>query len=62
MQIDGHEVDEVVATLTEQVLQKGFRVVIGTLDKDFMQLISEVIQLVMPIPGVGRLSFYPLSD
>ncbi|KQK10839.1 uncharacterized protein LOC100839076 isoform X2 [Brachypodium distachyon] len=60
VQIDGHEADDVVATLTEQVLQKGFRVVIGSPDKDFKQLISEDVQLVMPIPEIGRWSFYTL--
>lgn len=60
MQVDGYEADDVVATLTEQVLQKGYRVVIGSPDKDFKQLISEDVQLVMPIPEIGRWSFYTL--
>jgi len=50
----------VVATLTEQVLQKGYRVVIASPDKDFKQLISDDVQLVMPIPEIGRWSFYTL--
>ncbi|KAG8054571.1 hypothetical protein GUJ93_ZPchr0001g30188 [Zizania palustris] len=60
VRVDGHEADDVVATLTEQVLQKGYRVVIGSPDKDFKQLISEEVQLVMPIPEIGRWSFYTL--
>ncbi|BAD82085.1 putative DNA polymerase I 3'-5' exo domain [Oryza sativa Japonica Group] len=60
VRVDGYEADDVVATLTEQVLQKGFRVVIGSPDKDFKQLISEDVQLVMPIPEIGRWSFYTL--
>ena len=60
MQVDGYEADDVVATLTEQVLQKGYRVVIASPDKDFKQLISEDVQLVMPIPEIGRWSFYTL--
>ncbi|KAF7031845.1 hypothetical protein CFC21_043107 [Triticum aestivum] len=60
VQVDGYEADDVVATLTEQVLQKGYRVVIASPDKDFKQLISEDVQLVMPIPEIGRWSFYTL--
>ncbi|KAK1687241.1 hypothetical protein QYE76_048089 [Lolium multiflorum] len=60
VQIDGYEADDVVATLTHQVLQKGYRVAIGSPDKDFKQLISEDVQLVMPIPEIGRWSFYTL--
>lgn len=61
MQVDGYEADDVVATLTQQVLQKGYRVVIGSPDKDFKQLISEDVQLVMPVPEIGRWSFYTLK-
>ncbi|KAL6614089.1 hypothetical protein ACP70R_036359 [Stipagrostis hirtigluma subsp. patula] len=60
VRVDGYEADDVVATLTEQVLQKGYRVVIASPDKDFKQLISEDVQLVMPIPEIGRWSFYTL--
>ncbi|XP_006645096.1 5'-3' exonuclease [Oryza brachyantha] len=60
VRVDGYEADDVVATLTEQVLQKDYRVVIGSPDKDFKQLISEDVQLVMPIPEIGRWSFYTL--
>ncbi|RYR55906.1 hypothetical protein Ahy_A05g021738 [Arachis hypogaea] len=37
--------DDVVATLAGQVLNKGFRVVIASPDKDFKQLISEDVQI-----------------
>ncbi|KAF0919294.1 hypothetical protein E2562_029149 [Oryza meyeriana var. granulata] len=60
VRVDGYEADDVVATLTEQALQKGFRVVIASPDKDFKQLISEDVQLAMPIPEIGRWSFYTL--
>ncbi|KAL1357859.1 hypothetical protein AAHE18_05G285100 [Arachis hypogaea] len=42
--------DDVVATLAGQVLNKGFRVVIASPDKDFKQLISEDVQIVMALP------------
>jgi len=60
VRVHGYEADDVVATLTEQVLQKGYRVVIASPDKDFKQLISDDVQLVMPIPEIGRWSFYTL--
>nr|XP_010907434.1 uncharacterized protein LOC105034106 [Elaeis guineensis] len=60
IKVNGYEADDIVATLTDQVLQKGFRVVIGSPDKDFKQLISEDVQMVMPMPEFGRWSFYTL--
>ncbi|XP_039812964.1 DNA polymerase I-like isoform X3 [Panicum virgatum] len=60
VRVHGYEADDVVATLTEQVLRKGYRVVIASPDKDFKQLISEDVQLVIPIPEIGRWSFYTL--
>ncbi|XP_061361856.1 uncharacterized protein LOC133305616 isoform X2 [Gastrolobium bilobum] len=60
IKVDGHEADDVVATLAGQVLNKGFRVVIASPDKDFKQLISEDVQIVMPLPELRRWSFYTL--
>ncbi|PWZ11745.1 DNA polymerase I, thermostable [Zea mays] len=63
VRVDGYEADDVVATLTEQVLQKGYRVFKASPDKDFKQLMSDDVQLaVMPIPEVGRWSFYTLRQ
>lgn len=61
VKVEGHEADDVVATLVEQVLQRGYRVVIASPDKDFKQLISEDVQIVMPMPELGRWSFYTLK-
>lgn len=61
VKIEGHEADDVVATLTGQVLQKGYRVVIASPDKDFKQLIAEDVQLVMPLEELNRWSFYTLK-
>ncbi|CAA3012932.1 DNA polymerase I-like isoform X1 [Olea europaea subsp. europaea] len=61
VKIEGHEADDVVATLIEQVLQRGYRVVIASPDKDFKQLISEDVQIVMPVPELDRWSFYTLK-
>lgn len=60
VKVDGHEADDVVATLVEQVLQRRVRVVVASPDKDFKQLISEDVQLVMPLPELNRWSFYTI--
>ncbi|GFP81355.1 5'-3' exonuclease [Phtheirospermum japonicum] len=61
VKIEGHEADDVVATLVHQVLPKGYRAVIASPDKDFKQLISEDVQIVAPIPELDRWSFYTLK-
>ncbi|XP_031247174.1 uncharacterized protein LOC116104878 [Pistacia vera] len=61
VKIEGHEADDVVATLVDQVLQRDYRVVIASPDKDFKQLISEDVQLVMPLKDLERWSFYTLK-
>ncbi|XXG63621.1 hypothetical protein AAC387_Pa05g1764 [Persea americana] len=62
IRIKGWEADDVVASLVDQVLKLGlgFRVVVGSPDKDFKQLISEDVQVVMPAPKLGRWSFYTM--
>ncbi|KAI3464408.1 hypothetical protein Pfo_021071 [Paulownia fortunei] len=61
VKIEGHEADDVVATLVHQVLLKGYRAVIASPDKDFKQLISEDVQIVIPVPELDRWSFYTLK-
>lgn len=61
LKVEGCEADDVVATLVGQVLPRGYRVVIASPDKDFKQLISEEVQIVMPMPEFGRWSFYTLK-
>lgn len=61
VKIEGHEADDVVATLVRQVLSKGYRAVIASPDKDFKQLISEDVQMVIPVPELDRWSFYTLK-
>ncbi|KAI5567624.1 hypothetical protein BDE02_13G103900 [Populus trichocarpa] len=61
VKIEGHEADDVVATLAGQVLQNGHNVVIASPDKDFKQLISEDVQIVLPIAELNRWSFYTLK-
>ncbi|KAL6007734.1 hypothetical protein ACLOJK_033235 [Asimina triloba] len=61
LKLKDYEADDVIATLVDQVLQRGYRAVIGSPDKDFKQLISEDVQIVMPMPEFGRWSFYTLK-
>lgn len=61
IKIKGHEADDVVATLVGQVLQRGHKVVIASPDKDFKQLLSEDVQIVMPLIELERWSFYTLK-
>lgn len=62
MRVYGDEADDVVATLTEQVLRQGYKAVIASPDKDFKQLLSDDVQLVLPIKELGRWSFYTKED
>ncbi|KAH6826228.1 5'-3' exonuclease family protein [Perilla frutescens var. hirtella] len=61
VKIEGHEADDVVATLVHQALHKGYRAVIASPDKDFKQLISEDVQMVIPVQELDRWSFYTLK-
>ncbi|XP_006351158.1 5'-3' exonuclease [Solanum tuberosum] len=61
VKIESHEADDVIATLVEQVIQRGHRVVVASPDKDFKQLISDDVQIVMPVPEFNRWSFYTLK-
>lgn len=61
VKVNGYEADDIVATLADQALQRELRVVIASPDKDFKQLISEDVQIVMPMPEFGRWSFYTLK-
>ncbi|KAK9713754.1 hypothetical protein RND81_06G049600 [Saponaria officinalis] len=61
IKISGEEADDVVATLAKQILDRGKKVVIASPDKDFKQLISEDVQLVLPVPELERWSFYTLK-
>ncbi len=44
----GHEADDVIATLTRQAVDQGFDVVIITSDKDLLQLVSEHVSVLSP--------------
>jgi DNA polymerase-1 len=45
---EGIEAEELIAAMTAQACRAGWRVVIATSDKDFMQLVSEEVALLNP--------------
>ncbi|KAM1042923.1 hypothetical protein ACFX2A_035051 [Malus domestica] len=61
IKVEHHKTDDVIATVVGQVIQTGYRVVIASPDKDFKQLLSEDVQLVMPLDELERWSFYTLK-
>lgn len=56
--LEDAEADDVVASLTEQAVQKGMRVTIASPDKDFKQLLCENVQIVAPLADLKRWSFF----
>ena len=55
-----YEADDLIATYTEQILQKGAKVTIISGDKDLMQLVKPGVRLYDPM-NTGRTSVYFLS-
>ena len=45
LEVEGVEADDVIATMASQAVKDGFRVLIVTGDKDFMQLVNDDIEL-----------------
>lgn len=61
VKVEDYEADDVIATLTDQALESGYKVLIGSPDKDFKQLISNDVQMAMPVPELRRWCFYNLK-
>ncbi|BBN13323.1 hypothetical protein MPTK1_6g02570 [Marchantia polymorpha subsp. ruderalis] len=62
LKIEDAEADDVVATLMHQAVSKGMRVVVASPDMDFRQLLSEKVNMLLPLPEFGRWSFYTLEQ
>ncbi|KAL3700801.1 hypothetical protein R1sor_018823 [Riccia sorocarpa] len=62
LKIENAEADDVVATLMHQAVKKGMRVVVASPDMDFRQLLSEDVNMLIPLPVYGRWSFYTLEQ
>src|SRR5512139_2867317 len=48
VEVTGFEADDVIATLADQAIAAGFRVVVVTADKDMLQLVSDEVVVLNP--------------
>jgi DNA polymerase-1 len=48
LDVPGFEADDVIATLTRQATEQGFRVVVVSGDKDLLQLVNDQVQVLNP--------------
>lgn len=55
------EADDIIATLAKQAWRAGFQVVIASPDMDFQQLLTAEVHMLLPLPELGRWSFYTLD-
>lgn len=55
------EADDVIASLASQARREGFQVVIASPDMDFKQLLTPDVHMLLPVPELGRWSFYTLQ-
>lgn len=62
LKVEDAEADDVIATLTQQAVNKGVRVVVASPDMDYRQLLSSRVKMVLPLPEFGRWSFYTLQQ
>jgi len=53
--VEGYEADDVIATLATQAQQQGMEVLIGTGDRDAIQLVNEHVTVLYPRRGVSEL-------
>ncbi|RMH32229.1 MAG: DNA polymerase I [Nitrospirae bacterium] len=49
LEVQGYEADDLIATYTQQALEKGASVIIVSSDKDLMQLVSDRVQMYDPL-------------
>ncbi|XP_002985912.2 uncharacterized protein LOC9640153 [Selaginella moellendorffii] len=62
VKVDNVEADDVIATLARQVNDRSLKAVIASPDKDFKQLVSENVELLIPFADLRRWSFYTVKD
>lgn len=55
------EADDIIATLARQARELSFQVVIASPDMDFQQLLTPEVHMLLPLPELGRWSFYTLD-
>ncbi len=55
---EGFEADDILAGLARQAEGKGWKVLIATGDKDFLQIVSDKVKVVRPKPGRSEETIY----
>ncbi|MDW8095452.1 MAG: 5'-3' exonuclease H3TH domain-containing protein [Aquificaceae bacterium] len=50
-EVEGYEADDIIATLSQRALEKGFSVKVYSPDKDILQLVSDRLVVINPISG-----------
>ncbi len=53
---EGYEADDIIATMTTQAQEQGFKVLIVTGDRDALQLVNENVTVLYPRKGVSDLT------
>ncbi|PZU03155.1 MAG: DNA polymerase I [Gordonia sp. (in: high G+C Gram-positive bacteria)] len=53
---EGYEADDIIATLTTQAAEQGFRVLVVTGDRDALQLVTDNVTVLYPKRGVSELT------
>ncbi|WP_345702784.1 DNA polymerase I [Pseudonocardia eucalypti] len=56
MAVEGYEADDIIATLTTQAVDAGYRVEICTGDRDAFQLVGDAVTVLYPKRGVSDLA------
>jgi DNA polymerase-1 len=60
--VEGFEADDVIATLTTQAVEQGMDVLIGSGDRDAIQLVGEHVTLLYPKRGVSELTRFTPAE
>ncbi len=55
VQMEGYEADDIIATMSRQASEAGFKVLITSGDRDAMQLVNDNVTLLYPVRGVSEL-------
>lgn len=55
VQLDGYEADDIIATMSREAHESGFKVLICSGDRDALQLVNDNVTLLYPVRGVSEL-------
>jgi DNA polymerase I len=62
VEVEGYEADDVIATLATQAQAQGMQVLIGTGDRDAIQLVNEQVTVLYPKRGVSELTRFTPAE